>query len=70
MDQIVMFFESERLRREDAREERMVAETFVCSRCTRLIEFRAEMDKPVVVTCKHCGHKAEVVIESVSKKVA
>jgi transcription elongation factor Elf1 len=65
-----MFFESERLRREDAKEERMVTETFVCSKCARLVEFRAEMDKPVVVTCKHCGRRAEVVIESATKKVA
>ena len=64
-----MFFETDRLRREELQEAHMPTEQFPCSKCKRLIEFTADLGKVVVVTCKKCGAKVEVVIES-AKKVA
>lgn len=69
MDQIVMFFETERLHREELQEAHMPTERFPCSKCNRLIEFTADLGRVVIVTCKNCGVRVEVVIEP-SKKVA
>jgi putative FmdB family regulatory protein len=64
-----MFFETDRLAREEMREVQMPTETFTCSKCLRTIRFTAKMDEAVIVKCPYCGHKAEVIIES-PKKVA
>jgi transcription elongation factor Elf1 len=64
-----MFFETERLRREELQEAHMPTEQFPCRKCKRLVEFTADLGKVVIVTCKNCGVKVEVVIEP-SKKVA
>lgn len=64
-----MFFEIDRLAREDKREAQMPTETFTCSKCRKTIRFTAKMDEAVIVECPKCGHKVEVIIES-PKKVA
>jgi hypothetical protein len=63
-----MYFEMDRIAREEKLEARMPTETFTCSKCGKLVRFTAKADQPVIVTCK-CGHKVEAVIES-QKKVA
>jgi len=64
-----MYFETDRLAREELREAQMPTETFTCSKCRHTVRFTAKMDEAVMVKCPHCGHKVEVVIES-PKKVA
>ena len=64
-----MFFEIDRLAREEKREAQMPTETFTCSKCRKPIRFTAKMDEAVIVKCPKCGHTVEVIIES-PKKVA
>jgi putative FmdB family regulatory protein len=65
----IMYFETDRLAREEKWEAQMPTETFTCSKCRKTVRFTAKMDEAVVVTCPKCGHKVEVIIES-PKKVA
>lgn len=64
-----MYFETDRLAREEKWEAQMPTETFSCSKCRKTIRFTAKMDEAVAVACPECGHKVEVIIES-QKKVA
>jgi DNA-directed RNA polymerase subunit RPC12/RpoP len=64
-----MFFETDRLLREEVQEAVMPTEQFTCSKCKRLVEFTADTGQVKVVTCRHCGTKVQVVIEA-KKKVA
>lgn len=63
-----MFFETDRLAREEKLEVVMPTETFTCSKCGETVRFTAKMDEAVAVTCRKCGYKVEVIIES--RKVA
>lgn len=65
-----MYFETDRLAREEKMEVFMPTETFMCSKCLKPVRFTAKADKVIIVTCKHCGHKVEAVIESKSFKAA
>ena len=64
-----MYFETDRLAREELREAQMPTETFTCSKCGRTVRFTAKMDEAVMVECPRCGHKVHVTIES-PRKVA
>jgi len=58
-----MFFEPDRLAREDAEETTMPTERVVCSKCRRVMSVTAEEDRWVKVECKRCGHTMEVIIQ-------
>lgn len=62
-----MFFETDRLAREEKLEVLMPTESFLCSKCRRPVRFTAKVEKVVIVTCPKCGHKVEAVIESKTK---
>jgi transcription elongation factor Elf1 len=65
-----MFFEADRLQREDYGEGIMPAEQFPCSKCGRMVQFSADLDTVIVVTCKNCGKEVEAVIEKPKRKAA
>lgn len=58
-----MYFETDRLAREDKVEVLMPTETFRCSKCGKIVRFTAETDKEVKVKCA-CGHEVLAIIES------
>lgn len=62
MGHSLMFFEIERLAREELLEVAMVTEKVRCSQCGRKIPISAEEGQEVFVKCP-CGHKMIVVIE-------
>jgi len=63
-----MYFETDRLAREEKLEVFVPTETFTCSKCGTTVHFTAKMDEAMAVTCPKCGHKVQVIIES--RKVA
>jgi len=65
-----MFFETDRLIREDKVEALMPTESTPCVKCGKAVRITADEDRVVVVECKHCGHKFEVVIESKTHRAA
>jgi transcription elongation factor Elf1 len=65
-----MYFETDRLHREDKQEAIMPTERVPCVKCGKVIPVVADEDRVVIIECKHCGHKFEVVIESKSNRAA
>ena len=65
-----MFYEFDRLAREEAWEARVPTETYTCPKCQHRVRFTAAENRPVRVTCPHCGYRVEVVVESQPKRVA
>jgi len=65
-----MYFETDRLRREDKLEAIMPTERVPCVKCGRVLSVTVDEDKVIVIECTACGHKFEVVIESKSSRAA
>lgn len=65
-----MFFETDRLVREDAMRRTMETESTPCVRCGKIVRFTANEDKVIIVECKNCGKKFEVVIQSKPSRAA
>jgi transcription elongation factor Elf1 len=45
----------------------MPTERVPCVKCGKVLSVRAEEDRVVIIECKHCGQKFEVVIQSKSQ---
>lgn len=69
MEHCVMFFETERLAREEHLEVGMPTEWVKCGQCGRKITVTAGEGDKMAVNCS-CGHKMVVVIEGPKRRVA
>ena len=65
-----MYFETDRLHREDKMEAIVPTERVPCVKCGKVLPVTADEDKVIVIECTGCGHKFEVLIESKSSRAA